>query len=159
MRIERDPRARLRLLQKRLGSWRMAQPLYGLGPIIAAAGVGYLAADAPDQGTRTIFAAACLELAIGALAELSRSSSAVGWTSSRLGTSHGLFGDEGSGAGRRIGGKQAMAPAPGCGGGHGGWLAGCCLWAAGGRPVGWVAGVRELRIQQVGDQSEEPAGL
>jgi hypothetical protein len=66
--IERDPRARLRLLQKRLGSWRMAQPLYGLGPIIAAAGVGYLAADAPDQGTRTIFAAACLELAIGALA-------------------------------------------------------------------------------------------
>jgi hypothetical protein len=46
----------------------MAQPLYGLGPIIAAAGVGYLAADAPDQGTRTIFAAACLELAIGALA-------------------------------------------------------------------------------------------
>jgi hypothetical protein len=46
----------------------MAQPLYGLGPIIAAAGVGYLAADAPDQGTRTIFTVACLELAIGALA-------------------------------------------------------------------------------------------
>jgi hypothetical protein len=51
-----------------------------------------------------------------------------------------------------------MAPAPGGGGGHGGWLAGCCLWAAGGRPVGWVAGARELRIQQVGDQSDELAG-
>lgn len=63
-----DPQTRLRMLTERLGSWRVAQPLYGLGPMIAAAGVGWLAADAPDQATRAMFAAACLALVIGALA-------------------------------------------------------------------------------------------
>lgn len=65
---ERDPGARLRLLEARLGSWRVAQPLYGLGPVIAAAGVGALAAGASDRATRAILAAACAALAVGALA-------------------------------------------------------------------------------------------
>jgi hypothetical protein len=65
---EPDPQARLRLLTDHLGMWRTAQPLYGLGPIIAAAGVGYLATAAPTRATRATFAAACLALAVGALA-------------------------------------------------------------------------------------------
>ncbi len=65
---EPDPQARLRLLTEHLGMWRAAQPLYGLGPAIAAAGVGCLAAAAPARGTRAMFAAACLALAAGALA-------------------------------------------------------------------------------------------
>jgi hypothetical protein len=65
---EPDPQARLRLLTEHLVAWRIAQPLYGLGPIIAAAGVGALAAAAPTHATRTSFAAASLALAVGALA-------------------------------------------------------------------------------------------
>jgi hypothetical protein len=65
---EADPQARLRLLTEHLGMWRAAQPLCGLGPVIAAAGVGYLAAIAPTRGTRATFAAACLTMAVGALA-------------------------------------------------------------------------------------------
>jgi hypothetical protein len=40
---DRDSQPRLRMLQARLPSWRAAQPLYGLGPVIAAAGFGWLA--------------------------------------------------------------------------------------------------------------------
>jgi hypothetical protein len=64
---EPDPQARLRLLTDHLGMWRIAQPLYGLGPITAAAGVGWLTAAAPTRATRAT-AAACLALAVGALA-------------------------------------------------------------------------------------------
>lgn len=65
---EPDPQARLRLLTEHLGMWRAAQPLYGLGPVVAAAGVGWLAAAAPTRGSRATLAAACLALAVGALA-------------------------------------------------------------------------------------------
>jgi hypothetical protein len=143
------------------------------------AGLGYLATDALDQGTRTIFPAACLELAIGTLAwawwwylrgtrisafafgrtELggaSRSSSAVGWTSSRWSQvvdCSGMKGPEqdgGSGGGDRPwppprGVAEAMAA---------GWL-GAALGCR--RPAGWVGGAGELRTEQVG-QSEELAG-
>ncbi len=65
---ERDPQVRHRMLKEHLGIWRIAQPFYGLGPVIASAGAGYLAADAPTGGwTRTVFAAACLALVIGGL--------------------------------------------------------------------------------------------
>lgn len=65
---ERDPHARHQMLKEHLGIWRIAQPFYGLGPIIASAGAGYLAADAPPGGwSRNVFAAACLALVIGAL--------------------------------------------------------------------------------------------
>jgi hypothetical protein len=147
------------------------------------AGLGYLATDALDQGTRTIFPAACLELAIGTLAwawwwylrgtrisafafgrtELggaSRSSSAVGWTSSRWSQVVDCSGMKGPEQDGGSGGGQAMAPAPGGGGGHGGWLAGCCRGAAGGLPAGLpVAGAGALGTRQVGGQSEELAGL
>jgi len=63
---ERDHAARQRMLERRLGSWRLAQPLYGLGSIIAAAGVSSLAV-APDQRSRATFAAAGLALTSGAL--------------------------------------------------------------------------------------------
>jgi len=65
---ERDPQVRHRMLKEHVGIWRIAQPFYGLGPVIASAGAGYLAADAPTGGwTRTVFAAACLALVIGGL--------------------------------------------------------------------------------------------
>lgn len=65
---ERDPKARLRMVENRLGIWRIAQPFYGLGPIIASAGVGYLAAGERAGGwARTLLAAASLALVIGAL--------------------------------------------------------------------------------------------
>jgi hypothetical protein len=65
---EPDPQARLRMLTGHLGMWRAAQPLYGLGPVIVAVGVGYLAAAAPTRGSRAILAGACAAMAVGALA-------------------------------------------------------------------------------------------
>jgi len=62
---QRDPQARLRMLTERLRSWRIAQPLYGLGPIIAAAGVGSLAGDASAGGAWPVLAVACMALVIG----------------------------------------------------------------------------------------------
>jgi hypothetical protein len=64
---QRDPQVRLRMLTERLRAWQVAQPLYGTGPVIAAAGVALLAA-ASDEGSRTALAASCAALAIGALA-------------------------------------------------------------------------------------------
>ena len=65
---ERDPQARLRMLEEGLRRWRMAQPLYGLGPFITSVGVGYLAADGPAGWTRALFVGACSALGIGAAA-------------------------------------------------------------------------------------------
>jgi hypothetical protein len=45
---ERDREKRLQMLTERLTAWRAAQPLYALGPLVAATGVGVVAA-----GTRT----------------------------------------------------------------------------------------------------------
>jgi hypothetical protein len=64
---QRDPEVRLRMLTERLGSWRVAQPLYGLGPMIAAAGVGSLAVGAAGKA-QIALAAACAALFAGALA-------------------------------------------------------------------------------------------
>ena len=64
---QRDPQERLRMLTERLRAWQIAQPLYGAGPLIAAAGVAFLAA-ASDDGGRAVLAAAAAALAIGALA-------------------------------------------------------------------------------------------
>jgi hypothetical protein len=64
---ERDAAERLRMLERRAGSWRLAQPLYGLGSIIAAVGVGFLAADSSQPGTSIVFAIASFVLIIGAL--------------------------------------------------------------------------------------------
>jgi hypothetical protein len=64
---QRDPQVRLRMLTERLRAWQLAQPLYGAGPAIAAAGVGFLAA-ASDGGSRALLAAGCAALAIGTFA-------------------------------------------------------------------------------------------
>jgi hypothetical protein len=63
---ERDAEVRLALLTERVGSWRAAQPLYGLGPLIAAAGVGLLAVDEPGGASRGAFGAGCVALLAGA---------------------------------------------------------------------------------------------
>jgi hypothetical protein len=65
---ESDPQQLLRMLTAHLTMWRIAQPLYGLGPIVAAVGAGYLTAAAQGRGTRALFGASCVALAIGALA-------------------------------------------------------------------------------------------
>lgn len=62
-----DHGERLRLLQEHAGAWRAAQPLYGLGPVIAAVGVGRLAADAPAGWTRAVLWVAAAALLLGAL--------------------------------------------------------------------------------------------
>jgi hypothetical protein len=64
---ERDPQVRLLMLTERLRAWQIAQPLYGAGPIITAAGVAILAA-ASDGASRALLAAASTALAVGALA-------------------------------------------------------------------------------------------
>jgi hypothetical protein len=35
---ERDPQMRVRMLTERLRAWQIAQPLYGAGALVAAAG-------------------------------------------------------------------------------------------------------------------------
>ena len=54
--VEADPQQRLRMLTAHLTRWRTAQPPYGLGPIVAAVGVGYLAAAAQGRGEVAEFA-------------------------------------------------------------------------------------------------------
>jgi hypothetical protein len=58
---ESDPQERLRMLTQRRRAWQLAQPLYALGPLLCAAGVGALAGGA-------WLAASCAALAAGALA-------------------------------------------------------------------------------------------
>ena len=64
---ERDPEVPLRMLSERIRAWQIAQPLYGAGPVIASAGVAFLAAASPG-GSRAVLAAASAALAIGAFA-------------------------------------------------------------------------------------------
>jgi hypothetical protein len=64
---EPDSEQRLRMLAERLWWWRLGQPLYALGALVAALGVGALAAD--DRATDgTWFQASCALLVLGALA-------------------------------------------------------------------------------------------
>jgi hypothetical protein len=63
-----DPDARLRLLQNGITSWRLAQPLYGLGPLLVAAGAVILTVDAATRRTSVAFAVASLSLFVGVLA-------------------------------------------------------------------------------------------
>src|SRR5258708_16690273 len=65
---ERDPNTRLRLLEQGLTAWRVAQPLYGVGPMVAAIAVGYLAATTPHASSPIVLAPASLALVIGSLA-------------------------------------------------------------------------------------------
>jgi len=65
---EPDPHARLRILEERRTMWRIAQPFYGLGAIVAGAGAGYLAVDATSRATQSLFSVACVAMIVGALA-------------------------------------------------------------------------------------------
>jgi hypothetical protein len=65
---EQDPEARLRMLEEGLGAWRVAQPFYGAGPLIAAAGVGVLAAGASSGESRALLWAAAGAMLAGGLA-------------------------------------------------------------------------------------------
>jgi hypothetical protein len=64
---ERDPDTRLRLLQDGLTRWQVAQPLYALGPILVAVGVGVLAAAAHGSGARAALMTSAIALLAGAL--------------------------------------------------------------------------------------------
>lgn len=65
---ERDPAIRLRLLQDNLSSWQLAQPLYALGPLLVASGVGVLATSVVGRGARIAIVIAFLALLLGAIA-------------------------------------------------------------------------------------------
>jgi len=63
-----DADARLHLLRDNLTRWRIAQPLYALGPLLVAAGVGVLAAETSSPAARAALTASFLALASGGLA-------------------------------------------------------------------------------------------
>ena len=63
---EPDREERLRMLEERLLLWRLGQPLYALGALVAAVGVGLLAADT-KSGSRAWLAVSCGLLVTGAL--------------------------------------------------------------------------------------------
>ncbi len=62
-----DSEARLRLLEEHRMLWRLGQPGYALGALLAAVGVGGLAADAVAPVSSTLLAS-CSLLVVGALA-------------------------------------------------------------------------------------------
>jgi hypothetical protein len=66
--MESDAHERLRMLNEHLTMWRIAQPLYGLGAMIAAIGVAVLAAAAHGRTARVLVAAGSVALILGALA-------------------------------------------------------------------------------------------
>ena len=65
--IEPDGEEKLRMLTERSLRWRLGQPLYALGALVAAVGVGVLAAE-DDATSGTWLAVSCALLLLGALA-------------------------------------------------------------------------------------------
>jgi hypothetical protein len=63
-----DADARLRLLRDNLTRWRIAQPLYALGPPLVAVGVGVLAARTSSPAARAAVTTSFLALTAGGLA-------------------------------------------------------------------------------------------
>ena len=64
---ERDRDQKWRMLSEHLVWWRLSQPLYALGALIAALGTGALAASGHAEA-RTWLAVSCGSLVVGALA-------------------------------------------------------------------------------------------
>jgi hypothetical protein len=62
---DRDEKARM--LAERPLQWRLGQPLYASGALVAALGVGALAAEGEGRGNR-LLASSCALLVVGALA-------------------------------------------------------------------------------------------
>lgn len=66
--LEPNPEARLLLLEQHLILWRVAQPLYLIGPVMASIGVGVLAAaDGVEADAVAPLAASCVLLLAGCL--------------------------------------------------------------------------------------------
>lgn len=66
--MEPDADARQSMLEAHASRWRLAQPLYAMGPLIAAVGVGLLVGDTRAATARILFAVAGVLLVAGALA-------------------------------------------------------------------------------------------
>ena len=64
---EPDPAVKLQVLEGRMTQWRIAQPFYAIGPVVAALGVGVLAGSAADHPARVWLAVSCLALLAGSL--------------------------------------------------------------------------------------------
>lgn len=64
---EPDREKKLAMLEERPGLWRLGQPLYALGALVAALGVGGLAADGTGS-VRAWLGGSCALLVLGALA-------------------------------------------------------------------------------------------
>ncbi len=63
--LEADPQVRLAMLERRLTLWRVAQPLYVVGPLVASVGVGLLSTtNAAGDGSGWI-AVSCALLVVG----------------------------------------------------------------------------------------------
>ena len=64
---ESDPARRLELLESHRSTWRAAQPLYAIGPLVAAVGVGWLGAAVGAAAGRSWLWLAAVLLFVGAL--------------------------------------------------------------------------------------------
>lgn len=64
---EPDPERRLQMLHEQLLRWRLAQPFYALGPLVASAGVGCLASSTRAGTAHGWLALSALSLVLGAL--------------------------------------------------------------------------------------------
>lgn len=64
---EPDREQRWRIIEAGLLRWRLGQPLYALGALVAALGVAALADDS-QSGSRAFMTASCVLLVLGALA-------------------------------------------------------------------------------------------
>jgi hypothetical protein len=79
---EPDPARRLQMLEEHLTAWRLAQPLYAIGPLLAGVGVGFLAGSTGGSA-RVVLALACAALVGGALS--------WSWSTARRGARHQEF--------------------------------------------------------------------
>ena len=64
---EPDRAKKARMLDEQIVRWRVAQPLYAIGPLVAGTGVGLLAAEVGPGSPRIWIALSCLLLLAGAL--------------------------------------------------------------------------------------------
>ncbi len=62
-----DPQLRVQLLQRHRRRWRIAQPCYAGGPVVAGIGVGVLAALEPTGVPRVLLLAAAVLVILGAI--------------------------------------------------------------------------------------------
>ncbi len=64
---EPDHERKLRMLETGLVRWRLGQPLYAAGTLVASVGIGFLAASAAAGPGRAWMTVSCLFMMVGAL--------------------------------------------------------------------------------------------